>query len=150
MTRDRVSVILLNVGGVLMGIGALLDLSVAEPPALWEVFLGQSPSGLPAPVQQLLVSLLHALGSVLLAASLAVLLLVNGPVRRRDPSSGLALLMLAIVGEGGNGLQMILLGGAYGWGVLLYIVPIVLGLLLRYASPESSASGSSNAELRGS
>jgi hypothetical protein len=58
--------------------------------------------------------------------------------------------MLAIVGEGGNGLQMILLGGAYGWGVLLYIVPIVLGLLLRYASPESSASGSSNAELRGS
>jgi hypothetical protein len=142
MTRDRASVLLLNLGGVLMGIGALLDLSVSEPPALWEVLLGQSPSGLPAPVQQLLVSLLHALGSVLLAASLAVLLLVNGPVRRRDLSSGVAVLILAIVGEGGNGLQMILLGGTYGWGVLLYILPIVLGLLLRYASPESSRSGS--------
>jgi hypothetical protein len=29
-----------------MGIGALLDLSVSEPTALWAVFLGQSPSGL--------------------------------------------------------------------------------------------------------
>ena len=114
-----------------MGVGALLDLSISEPPALWETLLDQSPSSLAAPVQQLLLALLHALGSVLLAASVAVLVLVNGPVRKRDPAAGFAVLILAVVGEGGNGLQMILLGGTYGWGVLVYILPIVLGLVLR-------------------
>ncbi|MBK5299170.1 MAG: hypothetical protein JJE40_18615 [Vicinamibacteria bacterium] len=146
MTRARVALALLNLGGGLMILGAGYDLLLDAPPLFWAELLGQPLSNLPPAVARLLMALVHALGGTLLAAGVVVLLLVNGPVRRGDQTTALAVLVLVCVGEGGNGLQMIRAGGSYGWGALAMIVPAIVGLLLAYVP--SPAFGVSNSGPR--
>lgn len=132
MTRARVALALLNLSGALMILGAGVDLSLAAPPLFWAAWLGPSPARLPAGAVTLLMALVHALGTTLLAAGVVVLLLVNGPVRRGDRTSVVAVLVLVCVGEGGNGLAMIRAGASYGWGVLAVILPALAGLVLAH------------------
>lgn len=146
MTRARVALALLNLSGGLMILGAGYDLLLDAPPLFWAELLGQPLSNLPPAVARLLMALVHALGGTLLAAGVVVLLLVNGPVRRGDQTTALAVLVLVCVGEGGNGLQMIRAGGSYGWGALAMIVPAIVGLLLAYVP--SPAFGVSNSGPR--
>ncbi len=149
MTRARVALALLNLSGGLMILGAGYDLALDAPPLLWAELLGQPPSSLPPAVARLLMALVHALGGTLLAAGVVVVLLVNGPVRRGDRTTALAVLVLVCLGEGGNGLQMVRAGGSYGWGVLAVILPALLGLLLAYVpSPAFGQASSSRSMAR--
>jgi len=135
VTRARAALALLNGSGALMILGACYDLSLDAPPPFWAGVLGQSPSMVSPGESILLMALLHALGGTLLAAGVVVLLLVNGPVRRGDRTTALAVLVLVCLGEGGNGLQMIRAGGTYGWGVVAVILPAVIGLVLAFVPP---------------
>lgn len=141
MSRARWAAALLNLGGALMLLGATLDLTMARPPAAWHEALGGPVGALPAPVARLLLALVHALGGSLFAGALAVVLLANGPVRRGDRAAGLAIAAVALVGEGGNGPQMVRAGLNYGWGVLAYLVPVGLGLLLAYVPTPAFGAG---------
>ena len=133
--RRRFSTALLNGGAVLMILGGVGDLLLASPPDLWSEPLGQPVGSLSPAVARLLMGLLHALGSALIASGIAVLFLINGPLRRGEGWSGVAIAMVVVLSDGVNALQIYLFGGLYFWVPLTFVGLVLLGLMLALLPP---------------
>ena len=133
--RRRVSTVLLNGGAGLMVLGGVGDLLLVSPPELWSQPLGQPVGTLPPAVARLLMSLLHALGSALIASGIAVLFFINGPLRRGERWTGVAIALVAVLADGVNALQIYLFGGFYFWVPLTFVGLVLLGLALAHLPP---------------
>jgi len=118
-----------------MVVGGVGDLLVASPPDLWSQPLGQPVGSLPPAVARLLICLLHALGSALIASGIATLLLINGPLRRGGRWPGVAIALVVVLSDGMNALQIYLFGGFYFWVPLTFVGLVLLGLLLAFLPP---------------
>ena len=94
-----------------MVLGGMGDLLVASPPDLWSHPLGQPVGSLSPTVARLLIHLLHALGSALMASGIAALFLINGPLRRGEKWAGVAIALVVVLSDGANALQIYLFGG---------------------------------------
>ena len=129
--RRRFATVLLNFGAGLMVLGGVGDLLVASPPDLWSQPLGQPVGSLPPAV----VCLLHALGSALIASGIAALFLINGPLRRAEGWSGIAIALVVLLSDGVNALQIYLFGAFYFWVPLTFVGLILLGLVLAFLPP---------------
>ncbi len=108
-----------------MVLGGIGDLLLASPPDLWSHHLGQPVGSLSPGVARLLMCLLHALGSALVASGIATLFLISGPLRRGDRFAGLAITMVVVLSDGVNAFQIRQLGAFYEWNK-----PIQVGRLL--------------------
>jgi len=133
--RRRFATVLLNFGAGLMVLGGVGDLLVASPPDLWSQPLGQPVGSLPPAVARLLMCLLHALGSALIASGIAALFLINGPLRRAEWWSGIAIALVVLLSDGVNALQIYLFGAFYFWVPLTFVGLILLGLVLAFLPP---------------
>jgi hypothetical protein len=142
--RRRVSIVLLNGGAGLMVSGGVGDLLLASPPDLWSQPLGQSVDSLPPAVARLLMCLLHALGSALIASGIAALFLINGPLCRGERWAGVAIALVVVFSDGVNALQIYLFGGFHYWIFwmpLTFVGFVLLGLMLAYLPPALFPSG---------
>ncbi len=136
--RRRVSTVLLNGGAGLMVLGGVGDLLLASPPDLWSQPLGQSVDSLPPAVARLLMCLLHALGSALIASGIAALFLINGPLRRGERWAGVAIALVVVLSDGVNALQIYLFAGVHYWVFwvpLTFVGFVLLGLVLACLPP---------------
>jgi hypothetical protein len=79
--------------------------------------------------------LLHALGSALIASGIAALFLINGPLRRAEGWSGIAIALVVVLSDGVNALQIYLFGAFYFWVPLTFVGLILLGLVLAFLPP---------------
>jgi hypothetical protein len=127
--------VLLNCGAGLMVLGGVGDLLMASPPDLWSQSLGQPVGSLPPAVARLLMCLLHALGSAVIASGIAALCLINGPLRRGGWWPGVAIALVVVLSDGVNALQIYLSGGFYFWVPLTFVGLVLLGLLLAFLPP---------------
>ena len=134
-SRRRLSILLLNGGAGLMVLGGIGDLLMTSPPELWSSFLGQPAGSLPPGVARLLMGLLHALGSALVASGVTALFLINGPLRRGEKWAGVALALVVVLSDGVNALQMYLLGAFYFWVPLIFVGLVLAGLGLALLPP---------------
>ena len=100
--RRLISTVLLNFGAGLIVLGGVGDLLVLSPPELWSQPLGQPVGSLPPAVARLLICFLHALGSALIASGIAVLFLVNGPLRRGERWIGVGIALVVVLADGMN------------------------------------------------
>lgn len=129
---------LLNGGAGLMVLGGVGDLLIAAPPDLWSQPLGQPVDSLPPAVARLLMCLLHALGSALIASGIATLFLINGPLRRGERWAGIAIALVVVLSDGVNALQIYLFGGFHYWVFwmpLTFVGSVLLGLMLASLPP---------------
>ena len=118
-----------------MVLGGVGDLLLASPPDLWSQPLGQPVDSLPPAVARLLMCLLHALGSALIASGIAALFLINGPLRRGERWTGAAVALVVVLSDGVNALQIYLFGGFYFWVPLTFVGLVWLGLMLAFLPP---------------
>lgn len=97
-----VGLILLNLTAGLIVVGGLYDLFLSQLPAHLSTYLGNGLGELDALTERLVLALLDALGGSLVAVGLAALVLINGPVRRRERWAGATVLMMIGLAEGAN------------------------------------------------
>jgi hypothetical protein len=144
--RRWLSIVLLNCGAGLMVLGGIGDLFLASPPELWSHPLGQPVGSLSPAVTRLLMALLHALGSALVASGIATLCLINGPLRRGEKWAGAAIALVVVLSDGANALQMYLFGVFYFWVPLTFVGLVLLGLMLAFLPPAIFAAASEESE----
>jgi hypothetical protein len=130
--RRRISVLLLNCGAGMMILGGLGDLLIRTPPDAWSPLVGQPVAALSPGIARLLIALLHALGSALIASGIAVLFVVNGPFRRGAKWAGITIAVLAILSDGMNAFQIFRLGASYFWVPLTFAVLVLSGLVVAF------------------
>lgn len=119
------SVLLYVVAGIQM-IGGLYDILTPMPP-FHETFLGTSLEQLDSRVVKLDLAQMDAIGGLLIASGLTVIVLVSGPFRRGDRSASAAILLLVVVGQAGNSFGMYQVGSPY-WVPLIEIGLTLLAL----------------------
>ncbi len=107
-------------------LGGLYDILTPMPP-FHETFLGASQEQLDPRVVKLDLAQMHAIGGLLIASGLTVIVLVSGPFRRGDRSASLAILLLVVVGQAGNSFGMYKVGSPY-WVPLVEIGLTLLAL----------------------
>jgi hypothetical protein len=135
MSRRWASTVLLNGGAGLIVLGGIGDLLLVSPPELWSHGLGQPVGSLPPAVARLLMCLIHALGSALVASGIALLFLIRGPLRRGERWTGAAIALVVVLADGMNALQIYLFGGSYFWVPLTFVGLVLLGLVLVHLPP---------------
>ena len=106
MNRRKIGVALLNVAGVLVIAGACYDLLVPSVPANHLAYLGTAADRLDSRYVELDLAMLRSIGGCLLAVGVTTIILANGPVRRGEPWSLLAAVILVGVAEGNNAYRM--------------------------------------------
>ena len=125
MNRRRVGLVLLNVAGVLVIGGALYDLLVPSVPTNHLTYLGAATDRLDPRYAALDLAMLRSIGGCLLAVGITTLILANGPIRRREPWSLLAVVLLVGVAEGNNAYRMYPFNspwyGPFGFAVLAIV-----------------------------
>jgi|1186.fasta_scaffold863104_1 hypothetical protein len=130
--RRRVSVLLLNSGAGMMVLGGFGDLLIRTPPDAWSSLVGQPVGTLSPGIARLLMALLHALGSALMASGIAVLFVINGPFRRGAKWAGLTIGLLAILSDGMNAFQIFRFGASYFWVPLTFAALVLAGLVIAF------------------
>jgi hypothetical protein len=120
--RTRAGHGLALLGGVLMMLGGIADLSIRNLLPSHLAFLGMTSADVPAATETMLLALLHALGSALVASGLAVLVLLRQAWITGHRLPALAAVAVAVLAEGTNAFGLYLVGSA------LFVAP--LGLLL--------------------
>src|SRR5882762_1022724 len=118
--RRRISTLLLNCGAGLMVLGGIGDLLMRSPPEVWSPLVGQPVASLSPGVERLLMALLHALGSALVASGIAALFLINGPLRRGERWTGATIAVLVVLSDGVNAFQIFRIGASYFWVPLIF------------------------------
>src|SRR5207247_4991876 len=86
-------------------------------------------------VARLLMCLLHALGSALVASGLAALFLINGPFQRGEKSAAVAITSIVLLSDGVNAFQIYLFGAPYFWVPLTFVGLVLFGLILALLPP---------------
>jgi hypothetical protein len=132
VTRKSLSILLLNIGAGLMLVGGVGDLLVLAPPAIWAASIGQPVDSLGPGLARFLLALLHALGSALVASSIALLFLINRPLRRGEPWAGPAIALVVLFSDVMNAFQIYLSGGWYFWFPLSFACVVLIGLLVGF------------------
>jgi hypothetical protein len=130
--RRRISMLLLNCGAGMMVLGGLGDLLIHTPPDAWSPHLGQPVASLSPGTARLLMALLHALGSALMASGIAVLFVINGPFRRGAKWAGVTIGLLAILSDGMNAFQIFRFGANYFWVPLTFTGLVLTGLVIAF------------------
>ena len=133
--RRRLSILLLNCGAAFMVLGGVGDLLIGSPPDVWSHLLGQPVVSLPPLVARLFMSLLHALGSALVASGVAALFLINGPLRRGERWAGVVIALVVVLSDGVNAFQIYRFGASYFWAPLTFVGLVLLGLMLAFLPP---------------
>ena len=136
MNRRTVGLALLNAGGVLVIAGALYDLLVPSVPANHLAYLGVATHQLEPRYAELDLAMLRSIGGCLLAVGVTTLILANGPVRRGERWSCLAVALLVGLAEGNNAYRMYEFGSPW-YGPLGFAVLAIVGAAL--AMPPKSA-----------
>ncbi len=119
------AVLLYVVAGIQM-IGGLYDF-LTPMPSFHETFLGATSEQLDSRVVRLDLAQMDAIGGLLFASGLTVIVLVSGPFRRGDRSASVAILLLVVVGQAGNSFGMYQVGSPY-WVPLVEIGLTLLAL----------------------
>ena len=130
--RRRIALVLLNLGALLMILGGVSDIVLADPPPAWEGVVGAPLVTLPSGVTTLLLALLSALGTALIGCGVATLALINGPLRRGDGWSALVIVLVVVLSDGVNSLTMARLRLPYFWAPLLVVLLVLVGLAVAY------------------
>ena len=129
MSRRNVGLVLLNLAGVLVITGALYDLLVPSVPANHLAYLGVATDRLDPRFGELDLAMLRSIGGCLLAVGGTALALANGPVRRGEGWSRVAVAVLVGVAEGNNAYHMYRFGSPW-YGPLGFAVLAVAGAAL--------------------
>ena len=141
--RFRVGYRLAQLGGALHILGGLGDQAVRTllPPHV--ELVGEAAAAAPG-VSRLVLGLLHGLGSSLIAAGVAILVLLH--LWRRDRARWLAVAIVAIaaLAEGVNGVQILLLGMWIGWGPLVFAGLVASGVALAATAHPSPTRGTNS------
>ena len=130
--RRRLALLLLTLGASLMIAGGAGDLLLRTPPSAWDAVIGASAAALPSGAVRLLLTLLHSLGSALVAAGVAVLALVYGPLRRGERWAAAVIVVVTLLSDGVNAWGMASLGLEYFWGPLAFAGIVLLGVLVAF------------------
>src|SRR4051812_36505595 len=125
--RRKISMLLLNGGAAMIVAGGLGDLAIQRPPEVWSPLLGAPVTSLSPEVAKLLLALLHALGSALVASGVAVLFIVNGPFRRGAKWAGITIALLALLSDGMNAFEIFRFGANYYWVPLSFAGLVLAG-----------------------
>lgn len=133
--RRRLSILLLNCGAGFMVLGGIGDLLIGSPPDFWSHFLGQPVVSIPPPVARLLMALLHALGSALVASGVAALFLINDSLRCGKRWAGVAIALVVVLSDGVNAFQIYRFGASYFWAPLTFVGLVLIGLMLAFLPP---------------
>ncbi len=88
-----------------------------------------SGTGRDALIERLVLALLDALGGSLVAVGLAALVLINGPLRRRQRWAGVTVLMMVGLAEGANAWGMWTVAAPW-WAPLTFIGLMAVGIAL--------------------
>jgi hypothetical protein len=106
LNSRRTGLVLLNVAGILVILGALYDLLVPGAPANHLHYLGAAAGQLDPRYVQLDVAILRSIGGCLLSIGVTTLVLANGPIRRGESWARWAVVILVGVSEGNNAYRM--------------------------------------------
>src|SRR5215831_13546602 len=137
MNRRRVGLVLLNVTGVLVIVGALYDLLVPSVPANHLAYLAAAKDRLDPRYAELDLAMLRSIGGCLLAVGVTTIILANGPVRRGEPWSLLTAAVLVVVAEGNNAYRMYRFNSPW-YGPLGFAVLAIAGAALAMPSRRAS------------
>lgn len=129
MSRRTIGLVLLNTAGVLVVAGALYDLLVPSVPANHLAYLGVTEGRLNSQFAELDLAMLRSIGGCLLAIGVTSLVLTNGPVRRGEAWSRVAVAVLIGVAEGNNAYRMYPFDSPW-YGPLAFAVLAVVGAAL--------------------
>jgi hypothetical protein len=125
--KRNAALAMLNCAAAFVLLGGCADMLMPEVPSNWLSFAGIARADLPANLSALLLGLLRALGGCLLAIGVTALLIINGPLKRRERWASWALLILIGLSEGINASQMWRFGSPY-YVPLAFIALTVGGL----------------------
>ncbi len=142
MSCRIIGLVLLNAAGVLVIAGACYDLLVPSVPANHLAYLGVTADRFDARFAELDLAMLRSIGGCLLAVGVTVLALTNGPVRRGEGWSRVAVAVLVGVAEGNNAYQMYRFDSPW-YGPLAFAVLAIAGAAL--AAPPRRASADQTA-----
>lgn len=106
MNPRRMGLVLLNVAGILVIVGALYDLLVPTVPQNHLRYLGVADGQLEPRFSQLDLAMLRSIGGCLLAIGVTTLILANGPIRRGESWARLTVVILVGIAEGNNAYRM--------------------------------------------
>ncbi len=138
MNRRRLGLVLLNIAGVMVMAGALYDLLVPSVPANHLAYLRAATDRLDPRYAELDLAMLRSIGGCLLAVGLTTMILVNGPVRRGEPWSLLAVAVLVVVAEGNNAYRMYPFNAPW-YGPLGFAVVAIAGAVLAFPARRARA-----------
>jgi hypothetical protein len=129
MSRHALGLVLLNITGVLVILGALYDLLVPSVPLNHLVYLGAVDEQLDLRYAKLDLAMLRSIGGCLLAIGATTLALTNGPVRRGEKWASFTVAILVGVSEGNNAYRMFPFDSPW-YGPLSFAVLAVAGATL--------------------
>ncbi len=121
--------ILLNLTATLIVVGGLYDLFLSQLPAHLITYLGNVVGEPDVLIERLVLALLDALGGSLVAVGLAAIVLINGPLRRRERWPGVTILMMVGLAEGANAWGMWTVAAPW-WAPLTFIALTAVGIAL--------------------
>jgi hypothetical protein len=106
MSGRLTGLILLNIAGVLVIAGSLYDLLVPSMPPNHLAYVGASDGRIDPRYAELDVAMLRSIGGCLLAVGVTALVLTNGPIRRGEGWTRVAVAVLVVVSEGNNAFRI--------------------------------------------
>jgi hypothetical protein len=116
-------------GAVLMILGGIVDLSVRELLPHHVAALGSMTGSVPGEAERLVLALLRALGSALVAAGFAVLILLHAGREGGKRLPFVAAAVVAVLAEGPNAWGILSTGSALFWAPLSFMLLVVGGAL---------------------
>ncbi len=127
--RRTIGLILLNLTAGLIVVGGLYDLFLSQLPEHLVTYLGDVGGEPDAPIERLVLELLDALGGSLAAVGFVALILINGPLRRRERWASVTVLMMVGLAEGANAWGMWTVAAPW-WAPLTFIGLTAVGIAL--------------------
>ena len=140
MTRQTLGLVLLNLAGALVIVGASYDLLVPSVPANLLAYLRVA-GQLDSRFAQLDLAMLRAIGGCLLAVGITTLILTNGPVRRGERWARFTVAILVAVAELNNAYRMYPFHSPW-YGPFAFALLAIAGAVL--ASPPRLAGGNTS------
>ena len=127
--KRNAGLIILNCAAALVMLGGCLDILMPAVPSNLLDYLEIAKAEVSPQLSSLLLGLLRALGGCLLAIGITALLIINGPLRRREKWASWALLILIGLAETINASQMWRFGSPYYWP-LAFVALTAVGVMI--------------------